>query len=135
MLWTLLACLLFCGCVQTTYKVDTSKDMLLPDERKSIIYFIRGKHMIGSGVDYDVKDGTEKIGTLKNGSYFIYKILPGKHTFVVPAFSNASLTVDIDYPKTYFIEFSVTMFGTNLEEIEELVAIERMEKLIRIKHK
>src|SRR5438093_52484 len=62
-----------------------------PNPGKGLVIFYRESHFKGGGVGFIVRDVEElkpgtpgsgpQIGSLPNGSYFVYNATPGKHTF------------------------------------------------------
>src|SRR3954466_1853034 len=52
-----------------------------PKSGKGLVVFYREKKLEGWAVGYNVRDGDKAIGGLPNGSYFVYDVTPGPHTF------------------------------------------------------
>lgn len=126
----LIAAVLLAGCAKMPLREDYVKETSAPtvtaDETSGVVYFVRDSAFMGGGVSYFIFEDTTKIGLLKSGTYFIHKTTPGKHTYYAETESRASVTLDIEAGKTYYVEGSVGLGflagRPQLTEITETVA-------------
>ena len=58
-----------------------SDNIRQPDPTRATAYSFRPSSFVGGGVSYFIYDGTDRIGALRNGEYFIYSAEPGDHKF------------------------------------------------------
>lgn len=74
----------------------------LPD--RALIYFYRPGAMTGAAASYGIKRVEDKLGALRNGTYFPYQAEPGTHTFYYEGINGfAKVTLEVLAGETYFI--------------------------------
>src|SRR4051794_32565399 len=103
----LLLSLAACSSVQTA----SSRGREHPAPGKALVVFYREDHILGSTVEYKVRDGstypTAKIGALPNGSYFTYETTPGQHCFMASTEVMKTAVLNAEAGHTYFIRGGV----------------------------
>src|SRR5260221_6985812 len=87
----LLILLTACSSVQTGRQSSTVSD---PSANLATVYLYRPRNSPGAAVGVDIKDNGVDIGTLQNGTYFVYHTSPGQH----------ALTARTDTPSTQNFE-------------------------------
>jgi len=80
-----------------------------PGPGKALIYFYRPRRMMGMAVGFDVREGDRKLGGLPNGSYFVYHVIPGTHTFSAATEVTKTVTINVRAGQTYYIEGTLGM--------------------------
>ncbi|GAB1254083.1 DUF2846 domain-containing protein [Desulfovibrio falkowii] len=105
--------LLSFGCAKMPLRGDYVEEKVPPqvvaDEQNAAIVFFREWAFTGGGMTYFVTEDTRNIGLLKAGSYFVYKALPGKHTYSAETEAKSSVTLDVQPGQTYYIEGGIGM--------------------------
>jgi hypothetical protein len=49
----------------------------------ALVYFFRPRSPVAAAVSADVQDNAINLGTLSNGTYFVYHAKPGPHSFML----------------------------------------------------
>lgn len=98
---------LLSGCVSATIQPD--QVFPEPESGKGLVYFYRERKFVGGAVGYNVKEGEQVIGAIKNGCYFFVQATPGSHTYTASTEASSSRTIEVEAGKTYYIECSVEM--------------------------
>jgi len=80
-----------------------------PKPGTALIYFYRPRRLMGMAVGYNVRENNATVGGLPNGCYFTYDATPGVHTFTAATETTASVTVNVQAGKVYYIEGSLGM--------------------------
>ncbi len=62
---------------------------------------------MGMAIGYNVRENDATIGGLPNGCYFTYDASPGVHTFTAATETTATVTVNVQPGKVYYIEGSL----------------------------
>lgn len=78
-----------------------------PKPGKGLVIFYREKKLEGWAMGYNVREGENNIGGLPNGSYFVYDVAPGPHTFAASTESTARRTINVVPGKTYYVRGEV----------------------------
>ncbi|MCC6137919.1 MAG: DUF2846 domain-containing protein [Bdellovibrionaceae bacterium] len=102
--------LVLCSCA--TVNVAEQRSFAKPDSKKSTIYFYRESAFAGWSAKYNIwedESKPQKIGALKNGSYFFITVPPGKKTFFVNGEVRSAVTLDMLPGKTYYIQNNINM--------------------------
>ena len=80
-----------------------------PPEGKGQIVFFREKKFAGSAIRYKVREGTNELGKLSSGTYFVVPVDPGTHEYVVHSEAKDVLTLEVEAGETYYVQGTVTM--------------------------
>jgi len=80
-----------------------------PPEGKGQIVFFRPSKMVGAAVGFKVREGTNELGKLRNGKYFVAAVEPGTHQYVVHSEAKDVLTLEVEAGETYYVQGTITM--------------------------
>nr|WP_246387943.1 DUF2846 domain-containing protein [Desulfovibrio intestinalis] len=95
--------------VRGDYIEEKAPPQISVEEHTATIVFFREWAFTGGGITYFVTEDTKNIGLLKAGSYFIYKALPGKHTYSAETEARSSVTLDVQSGQIYYVEGGIGM--------------------------
>lgn len=73
------------------------------------IVFFRPKKMMGAAVGFKVREAGVELGKLRNGSFFVLKVAPGKHQYVVHSETEDVLTMEVEAGQTYYVQGTLGM--------------------------
>jgi len=73
------------------------------------IVFFRPKKMVGAAVGFKVREGDVELGKLRNGTYFVLKVSPGRHEYVVHSEAKDILTMETEAGETYYVQGTLGM--------------------------
>lgn len=76
---------------------------------EATIVFFRPKKMMGAAVGFKVREAGVELGKLRNGSYFVLKVAPGKHQYVVHSETEDVLTLEAEAGETYYVQGTLGM--------------------------
>jgi hypothetical protein len=71
------------------------------------VYFYRANNSPGSTVGVDLKDNGIDIGTLQNGTYFVWHTNPGQHALTTTTDTAATQNFELQAGAIYYIEAGV----------------------------
>ena len=101
-----------------------------------LVYFFRPRSPVAGAVSADVQDNAINLGTLSNGTYFVYHARPGTHDFMLITDSVTSQSLRVRAGMTYYLRGRVDQAGphnpphlTLVSPLEGQAAIRRLEKL------
>lgn len=80
-----------------------------PEAGKGQVVFFRPSKMMGAAIGYKVREGETELGKLRNGTYFVIQVEPGKHDYTVHSEAKDVLTLEVDAGETYFVQGGVSM--------------------------
>ena len=80
-----------------------------PPANKGLVCFFREGAFLGCAVNFSVYDDREKIGVLRNDSYFFVEAEPGLHTYVAKTEVSDRLHVVVEENQTLFIAGSTKL--------------------------
>jgi len=73
-----------------------------PEEGKGQVVFFRMSGL-GALVGFKVREGATELGKLKNSSYFVVPVEPGKHQYTVHSEAKDQLTLEVEAGETYYV--------------------------------
>jgi hypothetical protein len=68
------------------------------------IVFFRPSKFVGGAVGFKVREGDKELGKLRNGKYFILKVSPGTHEYVVHSETKDTLVLEVEAGQTYYVQ-------------------------------
>ena len=71
------------------------------------VYLYRTHDSPGGAVGVDIKDNGIDIGTLQDGTYFIYHANPGQHVLVATTDTTSTQNLNLMAGATYYVKASV----------------------------
>jgi hypothetical protein len=77
------------------------------DENFATVYLYRTHDSPGGAVGVDVKDNGIDIGTLQDGTYFIYHANPGEHVFTAITDTTSTQNLKLQAGATYYVKAQV----------------------------
>lgn len=80
-----------------------------PEAGKGQVVFFRPSKMMGAAIGYKVREGETELGKLRNGTYFVIQVEPGKHEYTVHSEAKDVLTLEVDAGETYFVQGGMSM--------------------------
>ena len=121
-----------CNSVQTGPQYSAS----VPSANLATVYFYRTHNSPGAVVGIDIKDGGIDLGTLQDGTYFVYHTAPGQHAFTVTTDTAAIENVKLQGGATYYLKAHVVssqhLFQPSLSVVFDLqgrAAIQNLKRL------
>jgi hypothetical protein len=71
------------------------------------VYLYRTRDSPGGAVGVDIKDNGIDIGTLQDGTYFIYHANPGQHVFTATTDTTSTQNLNLQAGATYYVKARV----------------------------
>lgn len=112
-----------------------SRKPQLPPET-AWVYFFRPRSPVAAAVSADVQDNAINLGTLSNGTYFVYHAKPGSHSFMLITDSVANQSLRIRDGTTYYLRARIDQAGSHnpphwamVSPVEGQAAIRHLERL------
>jgi hypothetical protein len=100
------------------------------------VYFYRTHRSPGGAVGVDIKDNGIDIGTLQDGTYFIYHANPGQHTLTATTDTVSTQRIKLQAGATYYIEAGVVssqhLFRPSLSVVFNLQGQSAIQNLKRL---
>jgi Protein of unknown function (DUF2846) len=93
-----------CSSVQTGQQPSSAS---VPSPNSATVYFYRLQNASGAAVGVDIKDNGIDIGTLQDGTYFVYHAAPGQHTLTATTDTTSTRNVKLQAGATYYMKASV----------------------------
>jgi hypothetical protein len=129
----LLTLLTACSSVQTSRQPSTVSD---PSANLATVYLYRPHNSPGAAVGVDIKDNGIDIGTLQNGTYFVYHTSPGQHALTATTDTASTQNFELQAGAIYYMEAGVVprehLFQPSLSVMFDLqgqAAIQNLERL------
>ncbi len=129
----LLILLTACSSVQTAQQSSTVSD---PSAKLATVYLYRPHNSSGAAVGVDIKDNGIDIGTLQDGTYFVYHTNPGQHALTATTDTASTQNFELQAAATYYLEAGVVprqhLFQPSLSVVFDLqgqAAIQNLERL------
>jgi hypothetical protein len=101
---TLLVLMLASACSSTQTSQEAAA---IAGSNVSIVYLYRTHDSSGGAVGVDIKDNGIDIGTLQDGTYFIYHANPGQHVFTATTDTSSTQNLTLQTGATYYVRASV----------------------------
>ena len=79
----------------------------VPSANLATVYFFRTQSSPGAVVGADIKDNGVDLGTLQDGTYFVYHTVPGQHAFTVTTDTAETQNLKLQAGSTYYIKAGV----------------------------
>jgi Protein of unknown function (DUF2846) len=92
-----------CSSTQTGSQYSAS----VPSSQLATVYFFRNHNSPGAAVGVDIKDNGIDLGTLQDGTYFVYHTVPGQHAFTVTTDTAETKKLKLQAGATYYIKADV----------------------------
>ena len=122
-----------CSSVQPGQQASSAS---VPSPNLATVYFYRLQNAPGAAVGVDIKDNGIDIGTLQNGTYFVYHADPGQHTLTATTDTASTQNVKLQAGATYYMKASVVssrhLFHPSLSVVFDLqgqTAIQTLKRL------
>lgn len=80
-----------------------------PESGKALVVFFRANRFTGGGVSFKVRENEVELGKLKNGTYILAQVEPGKHIYTVHSEAKDITNIEVEEGETYFIAGSISM--------------------------
>jgi hypothetical protein len=78
-----------------------------PTPNLATIYFYRTHNSLGGATGVDIKDNGIDIGTVQDGTYFVYHTSPGQHTLTATTDTTSSQKLNFQAGATYYVKAGV----------------------------
>src|ERR1700760_3970849 len=91
-----------CSSVQTNQQPSA-----VSNPNQATVYFYRTQSSPGAAVGVDIKDNGLDIGTLQDGTYFVYHANPGQHILSATTDTASTQNLKFEAGATYYIKAGV----------------------------
>ena len=109
-----------------------------PGPNLATVYFYRIHSSPGAVVGVDIKDGGIDIGTLPDGTYFVYHAGPGQHAFTCTTDTTSTQKIKLQAGATYYVKAGVVpvghLFHPSLNTVFELQGQTEIQNLRRLNY-
>jgi hypothetical protein len=78
-----------------------------PSPNLATVYFYRTQSSLGAVVGVDIKDNGLDIGTLQDGTYFVYHANPGQHIVTATTDTTSTQNLKFQAGATYYVKADV----------------------------
>jgi Protein of unknown function (DUF2846) len=123
-----------CSSVQTGQQ--SSSSVSDPSANLATLYFYRPHNSPGAAVGVDIKDNGIDIGTLQDGTYFVYHTNPGLHALTATTDTASTQNFKLQAGAIYYIEPGVVsrqhLFQPSLSVVFDLqgqMAVQNLERM------
>jgi len=121
-----------CSSVQTSSQYGSP----VPSAKLATVFFYRTHDSPGAVVGVDIKDNGLDLGTLQDGTYFVYHANPGQHAFTVTTDTTATQNLNLQAGATYYIKAGVVssqhLFHPSLNVVFDLQGQSAIQNLKRL---
>jgi hypothetical protein len=132
----LLVLLTACSSVQTGQQ--PSSTVSDPSASLATVYFYRSPNSPGTAVGVDIKDNGIDIGTLQNGTYFVWHTNPGQHALTSTTDTAATQNFELQAGAIYYMEAGVVpqqyLFQPSLSVVFNLQGQSAIQNLQRLSY-
>ena len=119
-----------CTSLQTSQSV--------PAPNVATVYLYRTHESPGGAVGVDIKDNGIDIGTLQDGTYFIYHANPGQHVFTATTDTASTQNLNLQAGATYYVQARVVrsqdLFQPSLVVVFDLQGKTAVQNLNRLNY-
>jgi hypothetical protein len=122
-----------CSSVQTNQQPSAVSG---PSPNLATVYFYRAQSSPGAVVGVDIKDNGLDIGTLQDGTYFVYHANPGQHVLSATTNTTSSQNLKFQAGAIYYVKVGVLphhhLFQPSLSVVFDLqgqAAIQNLKRL------
>ena len=133
--FTLLLLALIAGCSSGPTGQQPSS-VPAPVSNLATVYFYRTQASLGAATGVDLKDNGLDIGTLQDGTYFVYHANPGQHVLTATTDSTATQNFKFQAGATYYIKAAVMpgqhIFHPSLSVVFDLEGQSALQSLKRL---
>jgi hypothetical protein len=133
--FTLLLLALIAGC-SSGPTGQQSSSVPGPVSNLATVYFYRTHTSLGAVVGVDLKDNGIDIGTLQDGTYFVYHANPGQHVFAATTNTTSTQNFKLQAGATYYIKAAVIprqhIFQPSLSVVFDLQGQAALQNLKRL---
>jgi Protein of unknown function (DUF2846) len=102
------------------------------------VYFYRPHNSASAAVGVDIKDNGIDVGTLQDGTYFVYHTSPGQHALTVTTDTASTQTFKLQAGAIYYIEAGVIprqhLFQPSLSVVFDLQGKSAIQNLRRLRY-
>jgi hypothetical protein len=131
----LLVLLPACNSVQTGQQSSTVSG---PSPNLATVYFYRPHNSPGAAVGVDIKDNGIDVGTLQDGTYFVYHTNPGQHALTATTDTASTQKFKLQAGAIYYIEAGVVshqhLFQPSLSVVFNLQGQSAVQNLKRLRY-
>jgi hypothetical protein len=131
----LLVLITACSSVQTGQQ---SSAVSGPSPNLATVYFYRPHSSPGAAVGVDIKDNGIDIGTLQDGTYFVYHTNPGQHALTATTDTASTQNFKLQAGAIYYIGAAVVsrqdLFQPSLKVVFDLQGQTAIQNLKRLRY-
>ena len=132
----LLVLITACSSVQTGQQ--SSSTVSDPSANLATVYFYRPHNSPGAAVGVDIKDNGIDIGTLQDGTYFVYHTSPGQHALTATTDTASTQNFTLQAGAMYYIKAGVVphqhLFQPSLSVVFDLQGQSAIQNLKRLRY-
>jgi hypothetical protein len=131
----LLVLLTACSSVQTGQQSSTVSG---PSPNLATVYFYRSHNSPGAAVGVDIKDNGIDIGTVQDGTYFVYHTNPGQHALTATTDTASTQNFKLQAGAIYYMEAVVIsrqhLFQPSIRVVFDLQGQTAIQNLKRVRY-
>jgi hypothetical protein len=109
-----------------------------PSPNLATVYFYRPHSSPGAAVGVDIKDNGIDIGTLQDGTYFVYHTSPGQHALTATTDTASTQNFKLQAGAVYYMEAGVIphqhLFQPSLSVVFDLQGQSTIQNLKRLRY-
>jgi hypothetical protein len=125
-----------CSSVQTNLQAASGS---LSGSELATVYLYRNHESPGGAVSVDIKDNGLDVGTLRDGTYFVYHANPGEHLFIATADTTSTQNLKLQPGATYYVEARLVrnqdIFQPSLTVVFDLQGEAAIQNLKRLQYR
>lgn len=80
-----------------------------PAAATGTVVFFRPSKFAGGAFGFKVREKEVELGKLRSGKYFVLKVAPGTHEYVVHSETKDTLVLEVEAGQTYYVEGKMGM--------------------------